>query len=273
MTPIITVDQVSFKLENLNPTGSAKDRALKSQIKNLIKLGYSSAVISSSGNAAISAAHYCHRFGIPLTVFLSPQTPKPKINLIKKYPVSINLTPTPNSNAFRFAKTTGAYNLRQSTDPFARRGYRQIGRELSRQLPEVTSIFLPVGSGTTLLGISDQVLPSVKLYAVQPASWAPIASRFDTTFTPESTTITDALSVKMLPQLNTLLGLLSARGGGVVAQNSEVVESLQWLSNNNISVSPETALALAGLWKLRTQKPDLVGDFPLVVVTGALRNE
>ena len=73
MTPLQNINSIYFKREDLNPTGSAKDRALQQQLKKLLRLGYKNAVISSTGNAAISAAHFCHQEGINLTVFVSPK--------------------------------------------------------------------------------------------------------------------------------------------------------------------------------------------------------
>ena len=38
MTPLVKIDNLYFKREDLNPTGSAKDRAIPLQIENLIKV-------------------------------------------------------------------------------------------------------------------------------------------------------------------------------------------------------------------------------------------
>jgi len=57
-TDLIKLDDFYIKREDLNPTGSAKDRALFYQVNNLQKLGFTNAVISSTGNAAISASYF-----------------------------------------------------------------------------------------------------------------------------------------------------------------------------------------------------------------------
>ena len=75
---LIKIENFYLKREDQNPTGSAKDRALIAQIQNLIEKKITNAVISSTGNAAISAAYFCQKQGINLTIFVSP-----KINLKK----------------------------------------------------------------------------------------------------------------------------------------------------------------------------------------------
>jgi threonine synthase len=271
MTPISTIAEVSFKLESTNPSGSAKDRALPLQIDRLKSLGFTEAVISSSGNAAISAAHFCQLEKIPLTIFLPSHVNPHKLKLIKSFKFPIVLSPQPNSQAFRFSKTKGAYYLRQSTDPSARIGYSQIGTEINSQYPQATSLIIPVGSGSTLLGISDTLLPTIKLIAAQPASSAPICSHFDSNFDPETFTVTDALSVKMLPLKSVIIDVLSSRGRGVVVQNDLTQQAVTWLKDNDLNASAETALCLAALWKLRANHSDLLGPNPLILATGCLR--
>jgi len=255
MTPLIKFKNVYLKREDYNQTGSAKDRAISLQIANLIKNNFKSAVISSTGNAAISAQYYCQQNNIPLTIFVSPKTNPQKLKLLKNYQISRQ----PISQAFKFAKQNNAYFLRQSTDPVALEGYSQIGQELIEKLPQITSLFIPVGSGTTLLGISQKLPKSVKIFAVQPASFCPIASRLDKNFVPETDTITDALGAKLLPLKNKILSLITS---GIVVQNADVVAQ-------TINTSPEGNLAYAGYLKAKNLFP--VGEYPVILLTGAKR--
>lgn len=254
MTPLIKFDNIFLKREDANPTGSAKDRAISFQIDNLIAQQYSSAVISSTGNAAISAQYYCRQKNIPLTIFVSPHTNPNKLSLLKNYTVSNK----PVSDAFKFSQNHRSYNLRQSTDPIALLGYQQIALELLEQLPQVTSIFIPVGSGTTLLGISQKLPVFVKIFAVQPASYCPVASHFDKNYSPESTSKTDSLSAKLLPLKNKVI---AACFGGVVIQNNDIKDTFD--------TSPEGNLAYAGYLKAKNIYD--VGPFPVILLTGAKR--
>lgn len=266
MTPLTKIGNVYFKREDFNLTGSAKDRSLELQIKNLIKQKYLSAVISSTGNAAISAQYFCAKYGINLTIFVSPHTDKSKLKLIANYIVSSR----PISDAFKFAQKNNAYLLRQSTDSTALLGYQKIAAEIIKQLPQISSIFVPVGSGTTLLGISQKIPNSIPIFAIQPASHCPISSTFDQDFVNEMTTITDALGVKLLPLKSKIIKtIIDHHGQGIVVQNKQVVQSQNYLISKNIITSAEGALALAGLNKIKSQIN--IGQFPVIILTGAKR--
>jgi len=265
MTPLIKIDNLYFKREDLNPTGSAKDRALPFQIENLIKNSFNSAVISSTGNAAISASFYCEQANIPLTIFVSPKINPHKLALIKGHIIK---SLQPISDAIKFSKANHSYLLRQSTDPNSQIGYGQIAKELLNQLPQITSIFIPVGSGATLLGISKILPQNIKIYAVQPASNPTICSVFNPSYTPEYDTITDALSVKFLPLKKEIIkSLKNHDGGGIIVTNEETINLLNFVKQFN--TSPESALTLAGFYQ--AQKNYKIGDYPVILLTGARR--
>ncbi|MDD4938438.1 MAG: PLP-dependent lyase/thiolase [Candidatus Shapirobacteria bacterium] len=270
-TPLIKIDNLYFKREDLNPTGSAKDRSLPLQIENLKKLKFTQAVLSSTGNAAISAAHFCHQNNIKLTIFLSPKIPQTKLKLIKKYPCQINFSLKPISDAIKFSKKNNAYLLRQSTDPIALTGYQKIAQELIKQLPQITSIFIPVGSGTTLLGISQKLPKTTKIFAVQSAANCPISQNFDQNFQPEKTLLTSALSVRFIPQKNKIISQIKkSKGSGLTINNSEILKHNQFLESKKIPTSLEGALALAGYFKAKNLNHK-IGDYPVILLTGTKR--
>jgi len=265
MTPLTKVDNLYFKREDQNPTGSAKDRALPLQIQNLIKNGYNSAVISSTGNAAISASFYCQQANIPLTIFVSPKINQNKLSLINGHIIK-SLKPV--SDSIKYSKANNSYLLRQSTDPNAQIGYGQIAKEILEQLPQVTSIFIPVGSGTTLLGIAKILPNNVKVFAVQPACNPTICSFFNPNYTPETETITDSLSVKYLPLKKEIIkSIKNHQGSGIIVKNTDAINCLDFVKQFNSS--PESALTLAAYYQAK--KDFEVGDYPIILLTGTKR--
>jgi threonine synthase len=271
-TDLVKLNQVYIKREDQSPSGSVKDRALPLQVENLQAQGFKQAVISSTGNAALSAIHFCHQKNIPLNIFLSPKVNPHKKEKIQKLNPNVYFTKTPIKEAFRFSKKTGAYLLRQSTDPFALLGYQSLGKELIHQLPKLTSLFFPVGSGTTLLGTYQGLLSSsassVKIFALQPASHAPIASIFDPNTKPEKKSSTDALSVKFLPLKEKIIDAINESGGDAFLISEKKLQKAQSiLEKNNVSTSPEGALAYAGYLKAKALKIKL-GNWPVVILTG-----
>jgi len=267
MTPLQKIDNFYFKREDQNITGSAKDRAITYQIANLQKNNFQSAVISSTGNAAISAQHFCQQANIPLTVFVSNNINQKKLSLITAKTIT---SQKPISDAIKFSKKHGSYFLRQSTDPSALLGYQQIGQEIIMQLPQVTSVFIPVGSGTTLLGIAQSLPQNIKVFAVQSEHNPSITSRFDSRDFSPTTNLTDALTVRYLPLKNKIIEVITkSQGSGITISNSDLLQSQHWLQNHELNVSPETALTLAGAQYAQTKFD--IGQHPLIIVTGTAR--
>jgi threonine dehydratase len=270
-TPLVKLDNFCLKREDQNITGSAKDRAIPLQIENLKKFGFNQAVISSTGNAAISAAHFCQENKIDLTIFLSPHISPAKLSLIKKFNVEIIISSQPISDAIKFSKSHQAYLLRQSTDPVALIGYQQISQELIEQLPQTTSIFIPIGSGTTLLGISQKLPPSVKIFGAQSVANCPISKNFDTDFKPETRLITDALSVKFIPQKTQIINTIKKTNGySFTIQNEAIISADTYLNSQGIHTSLEGSLAFAAYQKAVKNNFN-VGTFPVILLTGTKR--
>ena len=82
-TPLLKIEDIYFKCEYKNPTGSVKDRGLAYQVSKLLENKIKFAVISSSGNAGISAASYCRQAKVKLTVFISPRINRAKFKILK----------------------------------------------------------------------------------------------------------------------------------------------------------------------------------------------
>jgi len=270
-TPLVQLDNFYLKREDQNITGSAKDRAIPFQIENLQKNNFTQAVISSTGNAAISAAHFCQQKNIKLTIFLSPHISPQKLNLLKKYDHEIIMSHQPISDAIKFSKSQNAYLLRQSTDPTSLNGYQLIAQELLQQLPQITSIFIPVGSGTTLLGISQKLPSTVKIFGAQSAANPTISKTFDSDFIPENRLITDALSVKFLPNKDKIItAVKNSSGSSLTIQNEVIISADSYLKSQNIITSLEGALAFAAYQKTIKNNLD-IGQFPVILLTGTKR--
>lgn len=266
MTPLHLFDNIYFKREDLSTTGSAKDRAIPNQINNLLSQNFKSAVISSTGNAAISAQYFCSQNNVDLTIFVSPHTDPNKLSLLKNYRISDK----PISDAIKFSKQNNAYLLRQSTDESAIKGYSSLGKELTNELPNVTSVFFPASSGATLLGCSQELPSSVKIFAVQSAYNCPISKVFTSDFHPESSNITDALTAKFVPLKSQVVSAIkNSSGSGLVISNSEILTAQKTLESYNINCSLEGALTLAGLRKAKTKFD--IGQYPVVIITGTKR--
>ncbi|MFA5895187.1 MAG: PLP-dependent lyase/thiolase [Candidatus Shapirobacteria bacterium] len=266
MTPLNCFDDIYFKREDLSITGSAKDRAIPFQIESLITQGFTQAVISSTGNAAISAQYFCDQKNIHLTVFVSPNTSEAKLSLLKNFQVSLK----PVSDAIKYAKANNSYLLRQSTDESALIGYGDLGKEILEQVPNISSIFFPVGSGATLVGVAQVMPKNVKVFAIQSAFNCPITKSFDPSYVTETINLTDALTAKFVPLKPRVHNILKSTGGtGLVVTNQEIKSAQTKLESYGIQSSYEGGLTLAGLIKAKNNFD--IGKKPVVIITGTKR--
>ena len=88
-TPIVKYNNLYFKLENQNPTGSIKDRAAYNILQSLIKEKTikkgDTVVISTSGNIGIAVAYFGKKLGLKVIVTMPSNMSIERINLLKKY--------------------------------------------------------------------------------------------------------------------------------------------------------------------------------------------
>lgn len=252
-TRLIYANSAYFKCEFENPTGSVKDRGFAYQIAKVYESAVKEAVLSSSGNAAISAATFCQIYNISLTVFVSPKINKKKLQVLKHLPCKIRQSSKPIRDAFNFSKSKKAYNLRQSIDPLAMPGYATIAFEILQQLPDIDALFIPVSSGTTLMGLVSGFkkfsnLPAV--HTVQTEAVNPIARLFDKNFTNKKNSLSDAIVAKYTPRLKQITEVIKqTKGYGWVISDKEMLQAKEKLDHYKIICSFEGAATLSALYK------------------------
>lgn len=243
---------IYLKSEFENPNGSFKDRSLAYQISHIYSRGIKKTVISSSGNAAISAFFYCQKAGLDLQVFVSP-----KINFLKKAVlenagVKFNISSTPIKSAFQYAKETGAYNLRSSTDENALEGYKTTAFEILENV-EPDGVFVPVSSGTAFVGIAGGFREKGKLprmHAVQTTHIHPVAAFYDTDFIKTEKSFADAIVARFTPRQKEITDIiLESKGSGWVISDEQIQKADVELKSYGISCSSEGAMALAAYRK------------------------
>lgn len=253
-TPLIE-EEVIFKREDLNPTGSLKDRGLAYQISQAYAAKEKNLVISSSGNAAISAAAYCQLAGINLFVFLPKNIELGKLEKVREYQAKITLSDRPLSDSLKFSKKFGFKNLRPSLDPLGVEGYKTIAFEIFQELGKTDDIFLPVSSATCLVGMAEgfKILGFFpRIYCCQSTKVFEIAGKFDKNFVKTETSLARALVAKTTPRKEEAIKIIKDFGGwGWVIGDKEIKEAENWLEKRKIATSAEGALTLAAVWKAR----------------------
>lgn len=266
-----------LKREDLHPQGSHKGRSIPIMIDKYIKSGWADFCISSSGNAAISAAITVNEYNakhkknqLGLMVFVGKNIDSSKLKIIKRLlnkKVLLKKTDNPKQLAFQMEKTGSAKNLRQSTDDTALIGYASLAKELAK-IKNLNAVFIPTSSGTTAQALHEEFQKlklSPQIHIVQTPACHPMVKSPIPMSPSLATAIVDNVGFR---KETVKKGMLDSGGSGWIATNKEILEASALIKKTeNIAVSPNSALSIAGLELAIKNKWDFKG--PIVcLLTG-----
>jgi cysteine synthase A len=195
-TPLIVADGVYVKLECANPGGSVKDRIarfmlLEARARGDLAPG-DTVVETTSGNTGIALALAAAALGHKAMIFMPEHMSRERVEMMRRFGADVRLTPKDEGfpgavrqrDAYRGRK--GYYVPDQFSNPDNVRCHRlTTGREMIMQLrtlgcARIDWFVAGVGTGGTLMGVGEalrEVMPGVKLAAVEPAESAVMAGR------------------------------------------------------------------------------------------------
>ena len=185
-TPLVNLEKIDknvyVKLENKNPGGSIKDRAVLGMIlgaeeKGLLKAG-DRIVEATSGNTGIATAMIGKSRGYQVTIIMPESMSVERRSLIKAYGAELILTEAAKGMQGSIDKmnellATGEY---KSLGQFDNRDnpdyhYKTTGPEIYSELKDVDIFVAGIGTGGTVSGIGSYLKdqnPEVKVYGVEP---------------------------------------------------------------------------------------------------------
>ena len=266
--------RIWFKDENANPTGSFKDRCLAYQISYYYSLGKKEFVISSSGNAAISAGSIVKLLSdATLDIFFSHNiNPKKLDKLLNLKNKRIHLIQDfkAKSAAIVFAKKENKINLRASSDSIALIGYKTIAYELAIKAKNSDGIFIPTSSGTAALGIAlgfKDLGIDIPIFICQTTKINSIAREFDSDFHPTKTSLADAIVDRVAHRKLQLIELIKkTNGDAFVISDEELILAREKMLEGGKNFSYNSLLGLAGLLKSKQQNKKIL--FPIILASG-----
>lgn len=167
-----------FKCENLQRTGSFKIRGalnfLLAQPRTAIEEGV---ITASAGNHGQGVAFACRLLGIPAQVFMPENTPLQKVHAVRDYGADIVLTGKNFDEALAAARVrvekAGRLFVHPFEDPLVMAGQGTIGLELLEDLPDLSTVIVPIGGGGLISGIAvavKEVRPRVRIIGVETAA-------------------------------------------------------------------------------------------------------
>lgn len=151
---------VYLKMENLQRTGSFKIRGVLSKINAIAPKDFNKLfVAASTGNHAAAFGHAAKKHNYKGILFLPKQTSETKVKALDEYPIEQffygkNSMET-EAKATVYAKEIGGILIHPYNDLEIIKGQGTIGLEIQEQLPEVDTIFVPIGGGGLISGIAS----------------------------------------------------------------------------------------------------------------------
>lgn len=277
-TPLINLKfdekRILIKDENANPTGSFKDRCLAFQISHYYSLGRKEFVISSSGNAAVSAGNFVKNIpDTTIDIFISkkinPKKLEKLMNLNDKR-IKLHQSDKAKSDAILFSKENDFINLRASNDETALIGYKTIAYELASEAKHCDGIFIPVSSGTAALGIAmgfEDMGIDVPVFLCQTTKINSIAREFDEEFSQTKTSLADAIVDRVALRKDILENLIKfTKGDAYVISDELLLIAKKKVKEAGKEYSYNSILGFAGYLKALKQGRQIT--HPIILASG-----
>jgi threonine synthase len=155
---VINGEEIAFKMESNNPTGSYKDRGATTLVTEIAARDIPYVVEDSSGNAGASLATYCSWAGIDCKIFVPESASGDKLKQISRSNAKLQTVPGPRQNAtnavFASIKEQYAVYASHAYQPFYLPGIATIAYELYVAFGKAPgTVIIPVGHGGLFLGI------------------------------------------------------------------------------------------------------------------------
>ena len=195
------------KLENLQTTGSFKDRGAQNRLMTLTPEQRQVGVIAASaGNHAQAVAYHAGLLGISAKIVMPVGTPLTKVSATRGYGGEVVLHGANYDDAWEqaqvLAQSEGRTFVPGFDDPFIVAGQGTIGLELLEQTPRMQTVVVPIGGGGLIAGIAvalKETNPKIRVIGVQtealPSMQRSVASGQRETL-PAAMTIADGIAIK-----------------------------------------------------------------------------
>jgi threonine dehydratase len=281
MLSALTGQQVYLKLENLQMTGSFKERGALNRIALLTKEQAARGVVAASaGNHAQGVAYHATKRGIRALIVMPLATPLVKVTATRGFGAEVVLHGANYDEACeeatRLCAAEGMTFIHPFDDAAVMAGQGTIGLELLDQVPQLEAVVVPIGGGGLIGGIACAIKeschrasrPEIRVIGVQtsrlPSMIAAVESHRPVTMEP-ATTIADGIAVRRAGDIT--LPVVERYVDEIVTVDEDEIASaiLVLLEREKTLAEGAGAAALAALLQKKTS---LQGVHTAVMVCG-----
>jgi len=172
----LTGTRLYLKLENLQMTGSFKERGAANKLLSMPEDERQRGVIAASaGNHAQGVAYHAKRLGVRAVIVMPRATPLVKVSATRGFGAEVILHGSNYDEAYAEARRIEAVEALTFIHPFdddaVMAGQGTIGLELVEQNPYLDAVIVAVGGGGLAAGVATAIKetnPRIKVYGVEP---------------------------------------------------------------------------------------------------------
>jgi threonine dehydratase len=252
-----------LKLENLQRTGSFKERGALNKLLVLSDTERKNGVIAASaGNHAQGVAFHASALGIRAQIVMPLATPLVKVAATRSFGAEVVLHGASYDEAcdeaVRRQAEEGRTFIHPFDDPEVISGQGTIGLELLEQVPDLEAVVVPIGGGGLIGGIAcavKEINPKIRVVGVEPEKLPSMLRAREAgvpiTIAPEAT-IADGIAVRRAGDLT--LPLVSKYVDEIVTVDDEEIASaiLMLLEHEKTLAEGAGAAALAAIVQSKT---------------------
>lgn len=288
----IGIEELYWKDEGGNPTGSFKARGMSAAISKAKELGIKKVAIPTAGNAGVALAAYGARAGIHVHVYMPRETPDQHKREVRYYGAKLTEIDGNIGDCGKLVAELTAkgewFNVSTLKEPYRLEGKKTMGYELAEQLnwelPDV--ILYPTGGGTGLIGFwkaFDELeklgwigSKRPRLVAVQSQNCDGIVTAFHQNLAKSEPvdkgfTIANGLRVpKSFADKLILKILYQCNGTAISVSDVEINESLNEVARlEGMFIAPEGAALWAALKRLKSENRIAKNEKVVLINTGS----
>ena len=279
--PSLGVDQLYFKLEMSNPTGSFKDRGMVVAVAKAMEEGARAVLCASTGNTSASAAAYAAHCGLAAYVFLPKGgAAAGKLAQTVAYGAQIVAIQGTFDDALRLAREFTDKHpvaLVNSVNAYRIQGQKTAAFEIVDALGDAPdNLFIPVGNAGNITAYwagfkeyADNRLATKlpRMLGFQAAGAAPIVLDH---IVEDPQTVASAIRIGNPASWRSAVAARDESGGAIDSvTDEEILDAYSRIAREEgIFCEPASAASLAGLLKAAKTR-DLRGSTCVCVITGA----
>lgn len=175
----LTGTKLYLKFENLQMTGSFKERGACNKLLSLTEEERAKGVITASaGNHGQAVAYHASRLGIRATVVMPEASPLVKAQSTRSFGAEVVLRGAnfdeSTEHAMALCEEQDLVYVHPFDDDLIMAGQGTIGLELLEQNPYLEAVLIPIGGGGLIGGVAcaiKETNPRIKVYGVQSAAF------------------------------------------------------------------------------------------------------